>query len=80
MEAVRPMMLSAEHFQACLQGDTNIDVHMFMYACKEFSYLLQRLGGFTKLMVREARGNLKKIDSTYQLAPNNYRSMQALLQ
>lgn len=76
----RPLALSASEFRECLLGDGDVDVERFMASCTEFSKLLGRMGSFARLLTREVRGNVSKINGTYSNNPGVYRSARALLE
>mmetsp|Transcript_38775 Transcript_38775/g.91836 ORF Transcript_38775/g.91836 Transcript_38775/m.91836 type:complete len:304 (-) Transcript_38775:31-942(-) len=76
----RPLELSALHFSSCLLGDRDVDVANFMIACTEYTYVLERLGTFTLVSVREVHSNVRKIALTYEMNPYSYRSMETLLE
>lgn len=79
-DSPRPLYVSAAQFKDCLLGVNNVDVSKFMYACKEFNHVLQRMGSFTLVMSNEVNTNVRKIERTYQLSPEAYRSMRDLLE
>lgn len=77
----RPIKLSAEQFQACMLEGGDIDVALFIKACRSFcTQVLQVIGPFTVLSVREVHSNMQKVERSFELAPENYRSMRALLE
>ena len=80
LERLRPIMVSAEAFEKCLLGeDTDVQVPLFMAACKCYCNVLNIIGPFTLITVREVHANMAKIDTSLQLDAVAYRSMRALL-
>ena len=75
----RPLQLVAQQFRGTLLGEDDVDIDKFMRACEVYAHLLERLGPFTMLMIREVHANLKKIEHTHQLSPREYASGRALL-
>ena len=79
-ERLRPIMVSAEAFERCLLGDDDdVQVPLFMAACKCYCNVLNVIGPFTLLTVREVNANMAKIDTSLQLDAVAYCSMRALL-
>lgn len=78
--SARPLEQSAASFRECLLPNEDIDVAAFMAGCNDYSQLLGRMGPFAKLMVREVRGNVGKINGTYATNPEALRSARALLE
>ena len=79
-ERLRPIMVSAEAFEKCLLGDDDdVQVPLFMAACKCYCNVLNVIGPFTLLTVREVHANMVKIDTSLQLDAVAYCSMRALL-
>eukprot|EP00191_Tetraselmis_sp_GSL018_P017594 CAMPEP_0177595806 /NCGR_PEP_ID=MMETSP0419_2-20121207/10600_1 /TAXON_ID=582737 /ORGANISM="Tetraselmis sp., Strain GSL018" /LENGTH=294 /DNA_ID=CAMNT_0019087385 /DNA_START=123 /DNA_END=1007 /DNA_ORIENTATION=+ len=76
----RPLKNTAEEFEKCFLGSDDVDVQNFMQACLEYAKVLQKLGRFTASLVREAHSNISKIDQTYHMDPERFRTMRALLQ
>jgi len=70
---------SAALFSKCLLGETDIDVRAFMKGCRHYKEVMSTMGSFTILQIREVEINVKKMEHTYQLAPQKYRSMRELL-
>jgi|Transcript_453 hypothetical protein len=79
-EATRPLELSTQEFSDCLVGDSDVDTEKFMAACTEYTKMLGRMGAFAKLMVREVKGNINKINQTYQNNPESHKSVKSLLE
>jgi hypothetical protein len=80
LERLRPIMVSAEAFEKCLLGDDDdVQVPLFMAACKCYCNVLNVIGPFTLLTVREVHANMAKIDTSLQLDAVAYCSMRALL-
>lgn len=71
--------VSAVAFADCLLGDDDVDACKFMACCRAFAGILEKLGSFTLISVREVHSNMAKVDTSYQLAPERFRSMRALL-
>ena len=49
-----PVARSAREFAACLLGDTDVDTGCFMHACRSYCSVLEQIGPFTLLSIREA--------------------------
>ena len=79
LERLRPIMVSAEAFEKCLLGEDDVQVPLFMAACKCYCNVLNIIGPFTLITVREVHANMAKIDTSLQLDAVAYRSMRALL-
>ena len=79
LERLRPIMVSAEAFEKCLLGEDDVQVPHFMAACKCYCNVLNVIGPFTLITVREVHANMAKIDTSLQLDAVAYRSMRALL-
>ena len=43
-------------------GEDDVDVAMFMRACREYTVVLKRIGSTTKMAVREVGSNMDKIE------------------
>jgi len=77
----RELRRSVEKFQECFLGEDDVDVERFMAACRHFGdKVLQPMGSFTLLTVREIHANMDKIKHTYQLDPGKHRSLRSLLE
>ena len=71
---------SAQRFAECLLDDADIDVNQFLRACRHYTRVLEKIGPFTMLSVRETHSNLSKIETTYLLDPVRFRSMVTMLE
>mmetsp|Transcript_25806 Transcript_25806/g.68259 ORF Transcript_25806/g.68259 Transcript_25806/m.68259 type:complete len:306 (-) Transcript_25806:399-1316(-) len=79
--SARVLRTSHKMFEQCYLGDEDIDVGKFIEASLHYGdKVLTRMGSFTVITVREIHANVDKIKHTYQLNPDKYRSMQALLE
>mmetsp|Transcript_23137 Transcript_23137/g.46290 ORF Transcript_23137/g.46290 Transcript_23137/m.46290 type:complete len:294 (-) Transcript_23137:143-1024(-) len=77
----RLLRMSADHFSAALLGDDDLDVALFMKALRAFEHdVLQSLGSFTMIACREVQSNVTKVEHTYALAPERFKSMRTLLE
>mmetsp|Transcript_12393 Transcript_12393/g.34808 ORF Transcript_12393/g.34808 Transcript_12393/m.34808 type:complete len:316 (+) Transcript_12393:139-1086(+) len=79
LKSSRPLRLSAKQFEDCLLGDHDVDVKLFMHGCLQYTHILQRMGPFSSVMIREVENNVKKINSAYQVDHFLSRSMNELL-
>jgi hypothetical protein len=83
--AVEPMLGkllhdSAQRFAECLLDEHDVDTNLFMRACRHYTKVLERIGPFTVLSVRETHSNLSKIETTYLIDPRRFRSMMTMLE
>ena len=69
---------SAIAFTLSLLGDDDVDVRAFVKACRDYTGVLAKLGSFTKLAAREVHANMDKVDGTYGLDPERFRSMRTM--
>ena len=77
----RSLKTSCSMFEACFLAEQDMDVGKFMDACRWYGdRVLATMGNFTLIIVREIHANMDKVKHTYQLNPDKYRSMQALLE
>ena len=77
----RSLKTSCSMFDACFLDEQDMDVGNFMDACRWYGdRVLGQMGNFTLIIVREIHANMDKVKHTYQLNPDKYRSMQALLE
>ena len=76
----RELRRSAEKFQECFLGDSDVDVKCFIGACRHFGdCVLAPMGAFTILSVHEIHANMDKIKHSYQVDPEKNRSLRTLL-
>ena len=71
---------SAQLFAECLLDEGDVDVNRFLRACRFFATVLEKAGPFTMLSIRETQSNIQKIEGTFLLDPERFRSMHSLLQ
>ena len=71
---------SAQQFAECLLDEKDIDVARFIKACRHFTRVLEKIGPFTMLSVRETHSNLTKIEQTFLLDPTRFQSMYTMLE
>ena len=71
---------SSTYFADSLLGHGDVDVNKFITACRHFATVLEKAGPFTMLSIRETHSNIAKIENTYLLDPDRFRSMMAMLE
>ena len=77
----RPLSSNASLFSAALLGDDDVDVAAFMKGCRAFgTTVLPKLGSFTTPAMKQIQDNMAKVESTFLLNPERFRSMRALLE
>ena len=77
----RVLSTNAATFSAALLGDDDVDVEVFMRGCREFATtVLTKLGSFTTPAYKQVHDNMAKVDTTYLLNPERFRSMHAILE
>lgn len=55
---------SSKKFAAALLGDDDVDVALFMKACRDYTVVLGSLGPFTMIACREVHSNMAKVEHT----------------
>ena len=70
---------SAQLFAECLLDERDVDVSKFVAACRHFATVLEKAGPFTMLSIRETQSNIQKMEHTYLLDPERFRSMFDML-
>lgn len=78
-ERQRPLQLSAQLFEQALFGEDDVLVPAFIAACRNYCNVLNIIGPFTMLTVKEVHSNMAKIETSLELDSQAYRSMRALL-
>jgi len=78
-ERQRPLQLSAQLFEQALHGEEDVLVPAFIAACRNYCNVLNIIGPFTMLTVKEVHSNMAKIETSLELDSKSYRSMKALL-
>ena len=76
----RFLQLSAQRFAECLLDQEDVDTREFIRACRHFATVLEKAGPFTMLSIRETHSNIAKIEQTYLLNSEKFRSMFAMLE
>ena len=71
---------SAQLFAESLLDEDDVDVAKFIKACRHYTRVLEKIGPFTMLSVRETQSNITKIEQTYLLDPARFRSMINMLE
>lgn len=72
---------NASFFSAALTSDGDVDVAHFLAGLRDFSTsVLSCLGPFTLPARKQAEANIAKIEGTYLLNPDQFRSMRVLLE
>ena len=79
--AERPLEVSAAQFRDALLGSDDVAVPRFMRACRAYAdCVLQRMGPFTLLSIREVHSNMRKVQLTHDIDPSTLGTMRAILQ
>ena len=68
-------------FRDALLGSDDVAVPRFMRACRAYAdCVLQRMGPFTLLSIREVHSNMRKVQLTHDIDPSTLGTMRAILQ